>query len=111
MFLSRNLKKFMKPPSAEVAATWHRRLTYTYVLTAWTALGMTIFTIRGKDPNFNFNPFANGEEDWHTSMARGMQLRNPSLMTISNRDGITRRKIDVMASTFKNDNVAEEEEE
>lgn len=99
----------MNPPAQEVSRIWHRRLTFAYVLIAWTTLGFVVSQIKSKDPNFNFNPLASDDpEDKLSKIARNMQLRNPVIYRIT-PEGITKKKIDMMRPVFGQEEDKQEE--
>ena len=48
----RFLKGFMAPIPGEVAATWHRRLTYAYVFFAFNVFGVVLHHVKSNNPEY-----------------------------------------------------------
>lgn len=86
----------MNPPDHNIAKIWHRRLTFTYVLTAWTILGLVVYQIRTKDPNFqlfNSDGINKEKESRAVRLAKSLHLKNPTIIRYSWDEGVTRQDV------------------
>jgi len=81
----------MNPPPKEVAQKWHLRLTFMYVMSAWSLLGIVVYKVYHVNPDFKFfDPTR--DPSMANRTAKNLNLNNPIVYRISSQ-GIKKERI------------------